>query len=514
MSKTRTDIPIETHPLSPPELVTSEQSMSVETYTQKFLKSLDAKGIRYCHWKSNIRLSDTLAGREDIDVLVDRREAVEVFAVMGKHGFKLAQSRFGTDHPGVFHALGLDERLGEIVDLHAHYWVLSGDSFVKNYRFPVADALLDGRHSLLCVSVPQPEEEYVLFVLRIALKSLAPVEILKANIRYEKIVKEMDWLQARADRDAAAALCATWFPSVSESLFREAENAVATEKALVRRFFVGTSIAWRLRHIRRLGPLSGFFSRVGRLTAYTLARVRKRRDLVPCSGGLIIALVGPKAAGKSTLSNALAQRLGKHLDVVRIHVGKPPATLITALPRILVPLARRILPHERLREYEKPERRKEKRYSLIYVLRMTLIAYERRRLLLRAQRLATSGTIVISDRYPSGQTGAIDGSCFDDETLSRAGSVLKRGLMKSERWLYRDLPKPDLVLQLQAPLELAVKRDQQRQKQGGPDAESVRRRWWLENDVNFTGVPVVPIDTARPLEDTTVEAIRAVWGAI
>ena len=98
--------------------------------------------------------------------------------------------------------------------------------------------------------------------------------------------------------------------------------------------------------------------------------------------------------------HVLATRLGLHLDVLRIHAGKPPATALTLLPRLLVPAARLLFSKERTGEYEKPERRREKQYSLLYVLRMTLLAYDRRKLLRRALRAATAGSVVISDRYP------------------------------------------------------------------------------------------------------------------
>ncbi|MDA5094656.1 hypothetical protein O2N63_11225 [Aliiroseovarius sp. KMU-50] len=514
MSASWTDMPIETLSPTTPELVEGENVISTATYTYQILQELEAEGIRFCHWKSNIRLADTLAGREDIDLLVDRRDAVDFLSELSKHDFKLAKSRFGTDHPGIFHALGLDEALGEVVDVHAHHWVLSGDSFVKNFRFPVVEPLLEGRQRFLGVPVPSPEAEYLLFVLRIVLKSVAPVEILKANLKYGIVVDEINWLRTRADREGVEALRAEWFPSVSENLFREAEEAVAAKNAMARRFGVGVRVAWQLRNIRRLGSALSLLSHVRRLAAYTLARFQKRKDRVLHSGGLIIALVGPKATGKSTLSNALAKRLGRHLDVIRIHAGKPPVTVIGFLPRLLLPIARRLLPHERLREYEKPERRKKKRYSIFYILRMTLLAYERRSLLRKALRYATRGTIVISDRYPSDQAGAIDSNRFDSEAIAQEGSAFKRYLMKLEKRMYQDVPKPDLVLRLQAPIEVALQRDGTRQKTGGPDANSVRRRWSLEQDIHYAGIPVVAINTAQSIEDTSVDAMKAVWGAM
>ena len=482
--------------------------------TLRLLLGLEAEGVRYCHWKSNVRLSGTLSGDEDIDILIDRRQAERFQSVVSAQGFKLARSRLGSDYPGVFHAIGLDETRGELLDLHAYHRVLSGDSFVKTYLFPVAEALLQGDARHLGVRVPSAEAEYVIFILRIALKSLAPVEIWKCNLHYDEVIEELAWLRARADRSRAAALCSELFPSVDDALFRKAEAAIEERGALLRRILIGIVLSWRLRHLRRLGPVRGLLAHVARLFTYALARFQKRRDGVPRAGGVIVALVGPKATGKSTISNALAKRFGKHLDVVQIHAGKPPPTLLSALPRLFVPLARRLFPAERLREYETPERRKSRQYSLFYVIRMTLLAYDRRKLLLRAHRRSAAGTIVISDRYPSQQVGAIDSSCFDDAAVVLAGSRIKRRLMKWERRLYRDLPRPDIVLQLHAPIELALERDGSRIKEGGPDAEAVRRRWWIESDVDFPDTPLEPIDTQLPVEQSVLNAMNAVWKLI
>ena len=167
--------------------------------------------------------------------------------------------------------------------------------------------------------------------------------------------------------------------------------------------------------------------------------------------------------------------------MLRIHAGKPPATALTLLPRLLVPAARLLFSKERAGEYEKPERRQEKRYSLLYVLRMTLLAYDRRKLLSRALRAATAGSVVISDRYPSESVGAIDSCCFDEAALEKCSSPLKRWLMSQERALYKGLPRPGLLLCLEAPIETTIERDARRLKKGGPDAAAVRRRWELES---------------------------------
>jgi hypothetical protein len=474
-------------------------------------RSLEQKGVRYCHWKSNIRLEATLAAAEDVDLLVDPHDASPFYAALLENGFGLTQSRSGIGHPGVIHALALDERSAELVHVHAYFQIVSGDSLVKSYRLPIERSLLKHTRYLHGVRVPTAEAELVLFALRIALKHVEPVEILMAQRDYRSISAELSWLRAAADPERSAELCTAWFPRIEAVLFRQLLDAIEIKRAVARRIVLGYRVAWRLRGLRRLNPILATVSRLRRVLSLLAQRVQGRSDLVLQTGGTIVALVGPKASGKSTLGQVLVTRLGEHLDVRRIHAGKPPATALTLLPRLVVPAARFLLPGERAGEYERPERRRERRYSLLYVLRMTLLAYDRRKLLTRAMRAATAGSIVISDRYPSRSVGSIDSCCFDEQALAKCNSRLKRWLMNRERALYKDLPSPDLILRLVAPIETTLERDARRLKQGGPDAKALRRRWELEGRCEFSGTPVIQIDTDQPLHATVRAAIGAVW---
>lgn len=480
----------------------------------ELFSALERDGIAYCHWKSNCRLEETLVGTEDVDLLVDRRDAKAFASALSVSGFKLAQSRLGTGHPGAFHAIGLDEAGSRLVDLHACYQIVGGDSLVKNYRLAIEASLLTPTRYLRGVRVPMPEVELALFVLRTALKHVGPIEILKSNLNYKKTSAELLWLRETADIAKAEAQCAAWFPAIKPELFRQVLGAIESDRAIMRRMILGWRVAFRLRGLRRLGSMRAAVSRLWRLLILLWGRIRRRRDLSLQTGGMIVALVGPKATGKSTIAGALAASLGRYLDTVHIHAGKPPASALSWVPNFFMPAARWLLPHERLSEYESADRRRKKDYSLLYIVRMTLLAYDRRKLLRRALRKAAAGTVVISDRYPSGTVGAIDSCCFDDAAVKQCGSRLKSWLMRKERALYRDLPRPGLVIRLVAPMETALQRDAQRRKPGGPDAEAVRRRWELENYAQFPGAPVIDLDTAQPLDETLRNALSAVWAAL
>jgi thymidylate kinase len=335
-----------------------------------------------------------------------------------------------------------------------------------------------------------------------------------ANRHYRQTSRELSWLREAANAEDAEALCKAWFPSIDPRLFRQLLDAIEADRAVTRRVLIGCRVAWRLRGLRRLSPMLTAASRLWRVLSLLTNRLRRRKDLVLQPGGLIVALVGPKAVGKSTISHELANRLGQHLDVLRIHGGKPPPTAVTLLPRLLVPAARLLFSSERAGEYEKPERRRKKRYSLLYVLRMTLLAYDRRKLLCRALRAATAGSIVISDRYPSESVGAIDSCCFDEEALAKCSSPLTRWLMSLERALCNGLPRPGLHLCLDAPIKTTIERDARRLKHEGPDAAAVLRRWDLESRPECCGTPAIRMDTSRPLEETVRTVVGAVWSAL
>jgi thymidylate kinase len=497
-----------------PAVQRAAEGPAVRPILQSFFAELNACQIRYCHWKSNVRLAQALTADDDVDLLVDHRSAAKFHELVLKHGFKRVLSRGGMDHPGVFHAIALDEARSELVHLHAYFQIVSGDSLVKNYRFAVEDALLDDTRVLYGVRVPSPEAELILFTLRHALKHAYAVEILLVRRDAKSATEEFAWLRSAADPARCAELWRDLFPELGEDLFHDLLDVFAHEGSSLRmRVQLARKTASLLRGRRRCGAVAAGLSRAQRVATLLRNRISARRDFVPETGGSIIAFVGPKATGKSTLTNELRRRLGAAYDLEHVHAGKPPATPLTWLPRLLIPAVRKLFPGERSGEYEKPDRASKKHYSLLYCLRMLMLAHDRRVLLTRALRLSTAGAIVISDRYPSGMTGAIDSSCFGDDALDAAGSGLKRWIMRKERAAYARMPKPNYVIRLSAPIETSIARDASRLKDGGPDADAVRRRWTLETGGCYAS-RTETVRTDRPLEETVANVVRAAWSQI
>jgi thymidylate kinase len=231
-------------------------------------------------------------------------------------------------------------------------------------------------------------------------------------------------------------------------------------------------------------------------------------------GGAWIALVGPKGTGKSTLTNLLAKRLGTKLDVKQIHFGKPPASWLSFLPRLIVSVSRRARPNGRPGDVQESAQRTERQYSTWFLISKLLVAYDRRRLLTLSMRKVSSGSLVISDRCHVTNYTGLDGSAFDNLAITRAGSPLQRWLMKRERAIYQCLPRPRLVLKLSVPIETALKRDLARRKPGGPDPLAIQRRWTLESESEFANSTVCRIDTDGDLEETFRTVAARVWQSV
>jgi thymidylate kinase len=226
-------------------------------------------------------------------------------------------------------------------------------------------------------------------------------------------------------------------------------------------------------------------------------------------GATVIAFVGSEATGKSTVLDEVERWLSTSRRVRRVHAGKPPSTPLTSIPHSLLPALRSLFPEQRtLRVEERYEGGDATgaTYPLLFGIRSVMLAYERRALLKRAVRDG-AGTVVLSDRYPSDASGAPDGPQLTHLPMPKSALSFRRILARIEERLYRDIPTPDLVFQLTAPLEVTLARNAAREKKEPEDY--VRFRHELSSRLRFDGASVYPIDTDRDLGEVVrqIEAL-------
>lgn len=226
----------------------------------------------------------------------------------------------------------------------------------------------------------------------------------------------------------------------------------------------------------------------------------------------LIAFVGSEAAGKSTILVEVERWLAPRYRVRRIHAGKPPSTVVTFVPHVLLPALRALFPRQRTLRVERRNNGGEgagtETFPILFGIRSVMLAYERRALLVNAARSGDE-TIVLSDRYPTSTRGAPEGPQLGHLPIPSGRVSLRRILAALEDRLYRDIPTPDLLFHLWAPLEVTLARNAARDKREPEDY--VRFRHGLTERLRFDAAPVHRINTDRDLE-VVLKEIREVIG--
>ena len=239
-------------------------------------------------------------------------------------------------------------------------------------------------------------------------------------------------------------------------------------------------------------------------------RSGSRKDLI--AGGAVIAFIGLDASGKSTLMRETAAWLGKVFRLDAEHLGKPPSAWLTLLPNLARRLVAWLAPHLRMSARQDGGTvNSGSKGGLLYRLRMVMLAWDRRALALRLRRKAANGWIVLCDRYPSAQVGAIDGAALPLPAAGAAGG-LKGNLARLENRLYRQIASPDIVIRVVAPAEVAVERNRQRREPGKEKSDSYVA--YNHRNVNlpaFLSAHTVELDTNRSRADTVQHLRGILW---
>ena len=309
-------------------------------------------------------------------------------------------------------------------------------------------------------------------------------------------------------------------PAVSESLFSKCVSAIENNHSFLKRVILARRVRRKLRKYAE----SGY---IGRLFAYfrvVWALVRRRLDgkiknKGLRSGGVVIAIVGPDATGKSTTVGETRRWLGKVFALRCVHVGKPPASWITFPFSVVLPFARQILPRFRRSQVQTHSSDKEpvkESSSLFYAVRALTLAWDRSRLLIKVARSKADGDFIICDRYPSEVTGAMDSPRLRERS-GKGGmkNAIFNWMVRAERKLYERMPPPDIAIQLTVSLETAKKRNQARVGDDRDADEFIEIRHRNARDWHKDGTPhYYKVSTEQSIADTILTIKKAVWESL
>lgn len=476
--------------------------------------ALQAERIRYCHWKSNEAIDRSASGDNDLDLLVDRRDASRFDAILAQLGFKHARGPSVKEVPSVFHAYGYDAPSGRLVHVHAQYQLVLGDDATKGYRLPIETSYLDASTQGPLFRVASPEFEFLVFVIRMTLKHATWDAIASGQGRLSTSERrERDALLSSADPITLGWLVGEHLPEVDRELWERCLAATGP----------GSGVAGRIRASRRLrralaacarrshaADTSLKMWRRGRAVTrrFILRRrgTRKRLD----SGGALIAFVGGDGAGKSTVVESTVRWLASAFDRTNVHLGRARWSLTTLVLKGAMTAGRSVGLYPRLKGSKYlPSDRDLEFPGYAWLLWNVLTARDRYRAYTRARRAAARGTLVICDRFPLPFLRSMDGPRTSRLADHPGLPPMARRLVDLELRYYARVRSPDILIVLRVEPDVAVAR-----KRGEDGEEFVRPRSEEAWTIDWSTTPADVVDAGQPLEEVLDRVRSLIWSRL
>ncbi|MBN2298596.1 MAG: hypothetical protein JXM72_08375 [Deltaproteobacteria bacterium] len=475
---------------------------------REFFTYLNTNQVRYCHWKSTIRLSEGLNGKTDLDLLIHQNDKQSFDEALGKFDFKRILSPKWKRYPGVEDYIGFDRSTTALIHLHVHYNLVLGEKHLKGHHLRIEEYILKTRVFVDTMPVVQPEVELLLAIIRVHMKSEVyeiALNQLKKYLRPARppyttgIWEELVFLVKKTSPEIFRNVLRELNLPVSEQLFMDyleklSQSTISSHDIL----YLRQHIFERLRPFKRISPVH--YSAIKafiKLRTLPLMPALKNKKVLP-ETGRIIALVGADGSGKSTLVRDLQSWLSWKLSVRTVYFGIPESMVTSCVQTVnrVLGIAEKYLPGKQVKK------------NLRYIMRYTdagqwiFIARGRLALFKKSRKLASSGSIVITDRYPLALFKSMDHPMDGPRLQSQA--IYMPFAVNLEKSTYDQIGLPDRIFALQADFPALRKRkDNLDEQQHIKKVEAVNALKPSEC--------IMPINVNRPYEDVLKDLKREIW---
>ncbi|MBF8964678.1 hypothetical protein I0P70_15620 [Pontibacter sp. FD36] len=473
---------------------TTTTTYVVTQESERLLQKLLAHEIRFAHWKSNGHLLKSLAGKTDLDLLVQPDDCAKYEACLTQLGYKKIISQAWSSYPLVEDWLGFDEATGNLLHLHTHYALVTGIQHVKHLYLPWLEQFFE--HVIYDAAtgwpIPTPALEAIILFIRIWAK-MPPSERLKSNPTIPVYLKEeLAYLLSKTNSEELSQLCKELQLRVPPDFGATVHSIMANQKSAS---ILGVSIYFyeQLKsYYRTPWSVSVLKSHLHKL------RIRSSRASSKLSGpfkfgktlvkgGKVIAFVGSDGSGKSTLTRDVLNWLTYKIDAHYFYFGKNP--FIFSYNKQIISKTDLLFKRDRFSQILR---------KLIGNTYYPLLINRKIEMLEHAKKMSRTGSVVICDRFPQ----------LDVKGMNDGPHLLPKDWcadleMKKFRQV-RDYDA-DLVFRLLVSPEVACARKPEH------NTDMIKLKCENISKISFGSSQVIDIDADQPYEQVLLRVKQVIW---
>lgn len=428
-----------------------------------------------------------MVGKGDIDVLFHTadREIVDDF-VRELGWFQAGWGR--APQEGIIHYFKFDDDL-TIFHLHAYFGVTTGESGLKEFKFPIETKIFAGRFwdSALGLWFPSTSDLLSIFILRYYLKGgswFSRFMLTRERASYQKEWKDLADRIEDSPGDGVFPILGIKSPQPPQGNFK------------LPRWQDSISLRFRLRKFLRFPAITLPYRRFGKILGLFWRRAFGPFGRWVLPSGAVVSVVGPDGSGKTSTLSEVAARLSADFRVKIFHVGKPMWVRLIRAIIMKGPNKRRTSRSLGGSGNAPPTR------SAIVATLALLLAVSRQRITGRAKKYAAKGYIVLTDRWPTLGVGEIDGPRI---IVNEKSPRYLKFLAKAEKQFYNRVPEADLCIFLRVDLAELLHRTGIRDGARAEVFELAESRYWRSKELGVVASKSISIENNGPFEATCAE---------
>lgn len=401
-------------------------------------------------FKNIHRVSDALDGGADLDLLLLNNRKEDLFQLLHSNGWFLAINP-STENSDIVHFFNYNSISAKTYHIHLYVKLYTGHSWIKEYLITANPPFRKVSNLYEGWTIPFLDQTQLslLHELRIYLKKRTITGRILKLLHSQKYDRESKIL----DSDKASKI-----------------------SKIGRDIIVKNELGYELNASPRLSALAFSFQLLRSFFLRLYGKLISLKKL-PNNGGKIVVITGPDGSGKSTLVKHVSKNLSAIYKVRSMNVGRPYGKFI----------------NNRLDQSSETKKKIKKntvrRSRGLIILRAMIVAFLRYCACWYLKILCSMGYLVICDRWPNEKPGTIDGPRLGSEE-GIVGHLFER----AEHFLYRTMPKPNLLLFLKVDLETVIARNRQRDKKGKETDKEIRARFFATREISYDAQVIKEID--------------------